>query len=888
MARGSPNQASLLCKYLPCIFFLVLVSSKEFYIVPSQSYPCSADYCLTLSQFVSVFPNCSNCDNATLIFASEDYNLESGLIIENVQSFFMFAERFSFMPRIICHQNAALEFRNISTVTIDGIVFIECSGHRVTSVLQFRLTNSIFYNHPEIDDTTLTIVDSTTHLDRVAFLSTNENSPDRTNTSLPPQKNCALISAIVRCVRILIKASTAIISQNLFDNSVMGVGAVVSSLDSEIAILNSTFRNNRATHCSAVICIGAVLIVNRGIANIYDSVFEFNQGVIATAIGGIASFIDCDFSKNFKLYKDFEFEGMVSVLDSNLTINYSTFISNTIATILAINCNISISYSNFIGNDRCLGGIGGQTSIDRSTFLGNNGGFLIILDVDMVNIYRSEFVNNTMFTLIGLNAEMITMKFNEFTDNEVDYALVGTLYNIPSVTATNNEFIDNSAVYDIFIHSDCTPGWSTSLGSSHCIKCPERWYLNLAGLVVVGFVAGIVLVILMLALNFTVAIGTLNGILFYANIVASNTEAYFPLSSTPNFVFVIVSWLNLDIGFDVCFFNGMTAESKAIVRLAFPAYVISLVIIIIVVSECSSKFARIVGKGDPVAVLATMILISYTNCFKAVVDSVFLLYLRPAYGSLNFDPANFIAYAKSGDLVRVTDIGKALLVISPILFLLGLFFTALIFSWQWLVQHQDKKIFKWVRYQKLQHFIAPYHAPYATKYRYWTGLLLIVRIILFSVSTFNFSRDPRVDFVSTIFVIGCLMLFKGVIAKRIYKNVLLDVMETAIYFNLIFFAAFMWYSLDFGGNQVAVAYVSVIIVFALLLAVIVFHVLRFTSLHKLKPSQWTITKIVKKKMIQQEPVINENELDEIDGVLQQRTRPPYVSYSVVEMSQNEA
>jgi hypothetical protein len=260
---------------------------------------------------------------------------------------------------------------------------------------------------------------------------------------------------------------------------------------------------------------------------------------------------------------------------------------------------------------------------------------------------------------------------------------------------------------------------------------------------------------------------------------------------------------------------------------------------------------------------------------------VSLLYERPAYGSLNFNPTY-------NNDVEYTDIGIILITISSLIALVGFLYTALVFFWKWLVWYQNKAIFKWVRYQKLQHFMEPYHAPYTPKFRYWTGLLLIMRIVLFSVSAINFSRDPRVDFVSTIFVIGGLVLFKGIVAKRIYKNVLLDVMETAIYFNLIFFAAFTWYSLDFGGNQVAVAYVSVMTIFALLLAVIVFHVLRFTSLHKLKPSQWTITKLIKKKMTRQELVIDENEPDEINCVLQQRTRPPYVSYSVVEISQNEA
>ena len=70
---------------------------------------------------------------------------------------------------------------------------------------------------------------------------------------------------------------------------------------------------------------------------------------------------------------------------------------------------------------------------------------------------------------------------------------------------------------------------------------------------VAAFIAGIALVIFMLALNMTVAVGTLNGILFYAHIVAANAEAYFLPFKTPNFITVFISWLNLDIGFDICF-----------------------------------------------------------------------------------------------------------------------------------------------------------------------------------------------------------------------------------------------------------------------------------------------------------------------------------------------
>ena len=56
-----------------------------------------------------------------------------------------------------------------------------------------------------------------------------------------------------------------------------------------------------------------------------------------------------------------------------------------------------------------------------------------------------------------------------------------------------------------------------------------------------------------------------------------------------------------------------------------------------VVSECSSKFAKIIGKDNPVAVLDTMILLSFANLFNAILTSFSLLYGQPAYGSRNID-----------------------------------------------------------------------------------------------------------------------------------------------------------------------------------------------------------------------------------------------------------
>ena len=85
--------------------------------------------------------------------------------------------------------------------------------------------------------------------------------------------------------------------------------------------------------------------------------------------------------------------------------------------------------------------------------------------------------------------------------------------------------------------------------------------------------------------------------------------------------------------------------------------------------------------------------------------------------------------------------------------------------------------------------------------------------------------------VAVTFIVGCLLLIKGVLANKIYKNRLVDAFETVTYFNILAIAAFTWYTFDTGKSQAAVAYVSVMITFALLLVVIAFHVYKYTGLY---------------------------------------------------------
>ena len=161
----------------------------------------------------------------------------------------------------------------------------------------------------------------------------------------------------------------------------------------------------------------------------------------------------------------------------------------------------------------------------------------------------------------------------------------------------------------ITVVQSCQPDLSLSLGSSHCLLCPSYWPALLITITTAAILAGMALVGLLLVLNMTVAVGTFNGLIFYASILYANRSILLPFRGT-NFIAVFVSWLNLELGIDICYIPGMDSFTKTWLQLAFPAYVMFLVVLVIIISSYSSRFSN---KKNPVATLATLILLSYAR-----------------------------------------------------------------------------------------------------------------------------------------------------------------------------------------------------------------------------------------------------------------------------------
>ena len=357
-------------------------------------------------------------------------------------------------------------------------------------------------------------------------------------------------------------------------------------------------------------------------------------------------------------------------------------------------------------------------------------------------------------------------------------------------------------------------------GTLKCIKCYKEWRALLAVLLVFAILAGIFLVAIILLLNLTVAVGTLNAVIFYVNIIYSNR-----ILRQSQFISVFISWLNLDIGFDVCLYEGMEAYTKTWLELAFPAYLIFLVVCIIFISSHSTKFSNLIGKRNPVATLATLILISYTKFLQTII--ITFSFVR---SNDSIKPATRWLYDAS--IVYFGWKHAILFCTAAFILVFGLLYTILLLSWQCLLHCPRLRICCWTRNQKLHSFVSTYHTPHTAKHRYWPGMLLLIRVILNLISAFSGSvyADPHIPLVATIFVMSFLLLFKTVMMIKVYRNWLLNAMDSFVYFNIIIPATFALHSSSHTDTQVKVVNISVGITVILLAIILGFHVYRYGNL----------------------------------------------------------
>ena len=360
----------------------------------------------------------------------------------------------------------------------------------------------------------------------------------------------------------------------------------------------------------------------------------------------------------------------------------------------------------------------------------------------------------------------------------------------------------------------CQEDLSLVFGSSRCQECSN----NYISLLIPFALAGIALVTFILLFNLTVATGTIHGLIFYANILTANHSLFLP-PSTSSFLTVFISWLNLDLGIETCFYDGMDSYGKFLLQLAFPTYVFVLIGTIIALCEVSKKFATLLSNRNPVAALCTLILLSYSKLIRTIITALQFTYLDYPDG-----PREIVwLYDANVPYFTVSHIPR--FIAAFIIIILGAIYTILLLFGQWFPRCSNRKIMKWTKNTKYNAFIDAYHAPFTPKHRYWFGLLLFAQITHNLVAAMATGPVPILS--AACVALGLILL--KLLNTRIYKNRLQDSLETLFLTNIVILAVATFYIRETkeGHAQLALANTSMAISFILFLIILGYHFYKY-------------------------------------------------------------
>ena len=427
----------------------------------------------------------------------------------------------------------------------------------------------------------------------------------------------------------------------------------------------------------------------------------------------------------------------------------------------------------------------------------------------------------------------------------------------------------------------CQSHFSQVLGTSKCKKCPIPW---IALIIPVMAVAGMALVGFLIVLNLTVSVGSISGLIFYANIVRANNAVFFPpgvsnssLGKFNSFLSTFIAWLNLDLGIETCLYDGLTAYAKTWLQFFFPFYIWLLVTVIIVASHYSSRASRLSG-NNAVQVLATLFLLSYAKLLRLIItvfSSTELVYPDGYHRRVWLYDGNV-------DYLQGMHIPLFLAALALLLFV-SVPYTTVLFFIQWLQRWSSFKVLFWIR--KLHPLLDAYTGPFKIKHRYWTGLLLLVRVCLFLIFSLNSLGDPTINLLAVVAVSFYLLTHISLIGG-VYKMWSLNLLENAFILNLGILSAAVGFYQDNTSTVIpAITCTSVGISFVLFAIIVLCHlvvkVLNSRRGH-------TLSHIIQRNFLAAKGKGDEVELKvPVDEGSQLKSLTAAVTQSVVDVSLNE-
>ena len=280
----------------------------------------------------------------------------------------------------------------------------------------------------------------------------------------------------------------------------------------------------------------------------------------------------------------------------------------------------------------------------------------------------------------------------------------------------------------------CVENTSAVFGTSRCRVCSNYGLFWIPGLAIVG----IIIIFGISFLGITITEGYLNGFLFYCNCLN-----YLFVYLSPNYpldhIFTPIAWVNLAIGIESCFYNGMTTLDRIGFRLIFPFYLFFLMALIILMARKFKYFARLNFSASKT--FATLILVCYFNIFGTCVEilgvaQIFFLHDNVSYTGWLLDASVPYGHGLHALLIVVALILSLVYILPlPILFLF------------------PKPLYSWRYTCKFKPIYDAFWNPFKPKFRFWLGVRALLRFVPFLLSLYV--QYPK--------NILCMAIFTGIV-----------------------------------------------------------------------------------------------------------------------------
>ena len=306
---------------------------------------------------------------------------------------------------------------------------------------------------------------------------------------------------------------------------------------------------------------------------------------------------------------------------------------------------------------------------------------------------------------------------------------------------------------------ECKENYSVVFGSDTCYDhCTDVYLLTIPAYAL----AGLLLVFLLFALRITVVTGTINGLIFYANVLGlvleKLTEDKVQNSSYSTFVRVFISLLNLDLGFPLCFYEGMTMAGKVGFQFLFPVYLWSIVVMLILLSKCSIRLSELISKSS-VQVLDTLFYLSFSKLLSTVIVIFSSSTISVIKGPGNYT-SRLVWYYDGHNYGSSTH---------AILLLLAVAFTVLFLLPYALLVTFSSLLLRFRIVNKFKAFIDAYGGPFKDKWRFWFGIRLWITILLFSLDGALQGTNTNVMFIVIIVTVVSFMFLQNLVRPFKYR-----------------------------------------------------------------------------------------------------------------------